>query len=64
MGTVHLFEGRYTQKMMYLHTLITQEYCKNTQEAIIVFKFSPKGFNDPIWEQFQDISLKDGICTD
>tara|TARA_A100000171_G_scaffold53013_1_gene75387 strand:+ start:3660 stop:4244 length:585 start_codon:yes stop_codon:yes gene_type:complete len=63
-GTVHLFEGRYTQKMMYLHTYITQDYCEETNEATLVFKFSPKGFNDRIWEQFQEISLKNGICPD
>ena len=61
-GTVHLFEGRYTQKMMYLHTRITQEYCEKTKEASIVFKFSPKGFNAPIWQQFHNIKLKDEIC--
>jgi len=61
-GTVHLFEGRYTQKMMYLHTFITQEYCKASKEAIIVFKFSPKGFNHPVWKDFKKLSLKENIC--
>ncbi|MAZ72996.1 MAG: hypothetical protein CMC70_07590 [Flavobacteriaceae bacterium] len=63
-GAIHLFEGRYTQKMLYLHTLISQKYCENTQEAILVFKFSPKGLNDPIWQKFDHIKLKDEICPD
>lgn len=61
-GSIYLFEGRYTQKMMTLYMQAEQHYCKKEDKAIIVFRFSPQLFEEAIWKSLKKVKLSNPIC--
>ncbi|WP_432410698.1 hypothetical protein [Rasiella sp. SM2506] len=61
-GKIRLYEGRYTKEMMILHVLATQYYCKTEKKTVVVFRFSPKEFGNPIWDVMNAIPLVAAAC--
>jgi len=61
-GSIYLFEGRYTQKMMTLYTTAEQHYCEKEQKTTIMFRFSPQLFEEAIWKELNAVSLAANSC--
>lgn len=57
-GKIEIFESRITKKPMTLNVTIEQDYCKSSQKAVILFKFSPKEFEHKTWEKLSEVSLR------
>ena len=49
-GKVRLFDRFRSQQMMTLHLKLTQMCCANNTTQLLVFRFSPKLFGEPVWE--------------
>ena len=62
-GKIRLYEGRYTNKMMYLYVLASQHFCEKQQKSVVVFRFSPKQFEHTIWETLSSVKLRDNYCS-
>lgn len=61
-GTIDVFDAFVTNKAMTLNLVVQQEYCEEEQQSILVFKFSPKGFQHDIWQTLEEIKLRDDFC--
>lgn len=61
-GSVYLFEGRYTQKMMTLYMTAEQSFCEKEQKTTVMFRFSPQLFEEAIWQELNAVSLVHNSC--
>jgi hypothetical protein len=61
-GKVETIDTRYTKKPMTLNVLIEEHYCDQKKKSIIIFRFSPKEFGNPIWQTLGDVELIKGVC--
>ena len=59
-GSIYLYEGRYTKRMMTLYVMAEQHYCKIAKETTVVFRFSPKPFDAEIWNALNKVSIIEG----
>lgn len=56
-GTVLVYDAFFTKKMMLLHVKVKETFCTATKKHLIRFRFSPKAFNDPVWDVFNEVKL-------
>ncbi|WP_040248938.1 hypothetical protein [Psychroserpens mesophilus] len=61
-GKLTFFDGFHTGKIIKINFLGHLISCKQTKESVIVFKFSPKNYNEPIWDKLNKISVIKEIC--
>lgn len=61
-GKVKTHDTRYTKKPMTLHVQVENYYCKKENKAIILFRFSPKEFEDNVWTLLRTVKLIDNSC--
>ena len=54
-GTVRLFDVFFTQNQVKLNAKVKGSYCAEIDKHLIVFSFSPKEFEDDVWEIFDDV---------
>ncbi|MDT0554837.1 hypothetical protein [Patiriisocius hiemis] len=57
------FDGFHTGKVITVSVVATQTYCKEIGKSIINLRFSPKDFNNPIWDALNKIEVQKDICT-
>jgi len=62
-GKIRVFEGFRTKKMITLHLQIDQQFCEAQQKSMVVFRFSPKTFDDPIWKDLKSIIAVEEGCN-
>ncbi len=63
-GKIKTYETRFTKKPMTLHVQAEQHYCEQTEETIILFRFSPKGFEHTIWSKLAEVTLRHDMCDE
>jgi hypothetical protein len=61
-GKVKTHDTRYTKKPMTLNVLVNTYYCKRENKTIIHFRFSPKPFENAVWDTLAEIKLKRDFC--
>lgn len=61
-GKVKTTDTRFTKKQMTLNVLVEQQYYKKENKSILVFRFSPKPFNNAVWTTLKSVKLKDDVC--
>lgn len=61
-GKVKTFDTRYTQLPMTLNVQVEHFYCETQQRTIIVFRYSPKPFDDGVWNKLREVKLRADIC--
>ena len=61
-GKVRTFDRFRSNKMMTLHVLVEQEMCTHQGKALIVFRFSPKGFDHKVWKKLTSLTLAQNAC--
>ena len=61
-GKVRTFDRFRSNEMMTLYLKAEQHLCESNKRTIIVFRFSPKGFDHEIWELLNGISLIEDAC--
>lgn len=63
-GKIKTYDTRFTKKPMTLHVRAEQHYCEQTKETIILFRFSPKGFEHTIWSKLAEVTLRHDMCDE
>ncbi|MBZ0326306.1 MAG: hypothetical protein K8F54_01760 [Altibacter sp.] len=61
-GTVHTHDSFRSRAMMSLQVRIEQQFCRATQKALLVFRFSPQAFDRAIWEELHKIRPLIELC--
>jgi len=62
MGKINTFDTRFTQKPMRLHVQAESHFCEKEKQSIILFKFSPRPFEDAVWQKLDGVQVKAGFC--
>lgn len=61
-GKVKTHDTRYTKKPMTLNVIVKTYHCKEESKTIIHFKFSPKPFDNKVWDTLAEVKLKSDFC--
>ena len=61
-GKVKTIDTRYTKLPMTLNVLVAHYYCETQNKTIMVFRYSPKPFNNPVWEKLNKVKLRADVC--
>lgn len=63
-GTLKIYDAFVTKEAMTLNVLVEQHFCVQKKQSILLFRFSPKGFDNDIWLKLKAIKLRDNKCED
>jgi tetratricopeptide (TPR) repeat protein len=61
-GKLDIFDGFATQTPITLNARIYSEYCEETNQLILLFRFSPQALNHPIWEKLRTVKVRSTVC--
>ena len=61
-GKVKTLDTRYMKKPMQLNVLVETHYCEHEKKRIIHFRFSPKPFEDNVWNTLNEVKLIRDSC--
>jgi len=61
-GKVKTFDTRYTKDPMTLNVHVEHYYCETKKKTIIVFRYSPKPFDDNVWNTLNEVKLRVDAC--
>jgi hypothetical protein len=61
-GKIKTIDAFFTKKPMTLHVLVERHYCPVRQKTLIMFRFSPKGFEHEIWQKLNAVALRKPVC--
>ncbi len=61
-GTLKLFDGFHTGQLIDLNIIMEQYFCEEQQEAIVIFRISPKSLDHSIWNELSSIKLDSKWC--
>ncbi len=61
-GKIKTFDTRYTKNLMTLNVEIEVQFCPNSNATIVLFRLSPKEFEDGMWVKLKKVKVKDGFC--
>jgi len=61
-GKVKTIDTRYTKLPMTLNVLVEYYYCETQKKTIMVFRYSPKPFDNPVWHKLKEVKLRADVC--
>ncbi len=61
-GKLTFFDGFHTGKVMIVNILGNQTLCETTGRSVILFRISPKDYDEPIWNTLNAITINDAGC--
>ena len=62
-GKVSFFDNLRTKEDISLNVRVQKQNCKENNKSIIVFRFSPKGFNHEVWNTIEKVTLSPNACN-
>ena len=62
-GKVSFFDNLRTKEDIVLNAIVEKQYCKKINKSLIVFRFSPKKFNQNTWNMLEEITLYANACN-
>lgn len=61
-GKANFYDAFFTKGLFQLNILVEQSYCSEKDRLNVLFKFSPKDFNDAMWETLRKIRINPEVC--
>ena len=61
-GEVKTIDTRYTKKPMILFVQVEQYLCKKENKSILLFRYSPRTFEDLVWRTLSSVKLVSTQC--
>lgn len=61
-GDLTIFDAFATDSALTLNARIHTSYCEKDKKITLLFRFSPKDFNHPIWEKLRTVKLRSPVC--
>ncbi|PTX60532.1 hypothetical protein C8N46_106178 [Kordia periserrulae] len=62
-GKLQIYNSFHTKDVMVLNCTVQQFYCPKKQKSLVLFRFSPKEWNHPIWNELQTVTLTEKPCN-
>lgn len=62
-GVVKTMDAFFTKEPMDLNVLVEKTYCEEKNKSIILFRFSPKGFEANVWNKLKEVQLPLAIAS-
>lgn len=62
-GEMKFFDGFYTGKIISVHILGEQIFCKNSEKTIVIFRLSPQNTGHEIWKTLNEIGQNEELCN-
>ena len=62
-GQIETLDGFFERKPMTFNVKIEQQYCKDIQRAVVIFRFSPQSFESDVWNKLSTVKLPVDICN-
>ncbi|WP_020534560.1 serine hydrolase [Lewinella cohaerens] len=62
-GVVKTMDAFFTKEPMDLNVLVEKTYCEEKNKSIILFRFSPKGFEADVWNKLKEVQLPLAIAS-
>jgi hypothetical protein len=56
-GKLKLFDAFFTQEYTLLNVIVFEEFCEDSGKQLVSFNLSPKRFDDPLWNIFNDVEI-------
>ena len=63
-GELTIFDGFATNKALKLNAKIYSNYCEEKEQLILLFRFSPREFNQPIWAKLATVAVRSTVCEE
>lgn len=63
-GKVKLFDHFATNEELNLNARIYSSYCEENQKLILLFRFSPLDFDQPIWDKLRTVGVRETVCEE
>lgn len=61
-GKVKTFDAFFSKKTMTLNVLVEVRYCGQRKKSVVLFRFSPRGFEHEIWHKLNAVTLRSPEC--
>ncbi len=61
-GTVNIYDSFVTKRPLLLNVRVEKQNCEQNNKTIILFRFSPKEFDNVIWNTLEKIKIQKSIC--
>lgn len=61
-GKVKTHDTRYTKTPMTLYVTVEISHCERENRTIVLFRFSPKPFDNNVWDTLAEVKLKSDCC--
>lgn len=61
-GTVEVFDAFITKKPLVLNIIVDYDYCEAKKTSQILFRISPKSFDNEIWTALESAKFRDEVC--
>ncbi len=62
-GTINIYDSFVTNKPLLLNVNVEKQDCKRIKKSLVLFRFSPKGFDNTIWLILKKIKLRENSCS-
>lgn len=59
-GSLTIFDGFVTQEPLTLNARIYADYCADKDQLILLFRFSPLGYDHAVWEKLRTVKVRWG----
>lgn len=56
-GRIRVYDNFFTKEEMILHVKVREDFCEASNKQLVLFELSPKAFDDPVWEMFEQVKL-------
>ena len=63
-GSLTIFDGFVTQEPLTLNARIYAEYCAEKDQLILLFRFSPLGYDHAIWDKLRTVKVRATVCEE
>jgi hypothetical protein len=62
-GAVKTRDAFFTKEPMTLNVKREKIYCEEEKKSVILFRFSPSEFGDPVWQKLKEVKLPNNIAS-
>lgn len=56
-GNIKVYDAFFAKQVMTLYVTVKESYCPKSRKQLILFRFSPKGFNHAVWMVFDEVTV-------
>ncbi len=63
-GKLTIFDAFATNKPLNLNARVFSNYCEEKGKLVVLFQFSPLGFDAPVWDKLRTVKVRSTVCEE